>query len=294
MKDKIAGKLLEANLVSQDQLHKALDQQNKDGGSVGQNLVRTGALSEMAYTEFLGKMYSLPTVALSETEISTEVASLIPMDVAVRFGVVPIERRGRVLKVAMANPSNIFAIDDIKFITGMEIQPVVAAESEIKQAIDKYYDSADSLREVLEGLEDDVELVEDEEEQADVGSLSAESENAPVVKLVNSVLVDAVKRGASDIHVECYEKHMRVRYRIDGVLQEMMQPPTKNEERDPLAPQDHVRAGHRRATDSPGWTDQTQGRRQESRPPCVDPALHLRREDRDAYPRQGEPQARSG
>ena len=227
MKDKIAGKLLEANLVSQDQLHKALGLQNKGGGSVGQNLVRTGALSEMAYTEFLGKMYSLPTVTLADLHITTDVASLIPQDVAMRFGVVPIERKGRVLKVAMSNPSNIFAIDDIKFITGMEIQPVVAAETEIKQAIDKYYDSADSLRAVLEGLEDDVELVEDEEEQTDVGALSAESENAPVVKLVNSVLVEAVKRGASDVHIECYEKHMRVRYRIDGVLQEMMQPPTK-------------------------------------------------------------------
>ncbi|RKZ15447.1 type IV-A pilus assembly ATPase PilB [bacterium] len=227
LKDKIAGKLLEANLVSQDQLHKALEQQNKEGGTVGQNLVRTGALSELAYTEFLGKMYSLPTVCLAETEISTEIAALIPQEVATRFGVVPVERRGRVLKVAMANPSNIFAIDDIKFITGMEVQPVVAAESEIKAAINKYYDSADSLREVLEGLEDDVELVEDDDDDVDSGTLSAESEHAPVVKLVNSMLVDAVKRGASDVHVECYEKHMRVRYRVDGILQEMMQPPSK-------------------------------------------------------------------
>jgi type IV pilus assembly protein PilB len=227
LKDKIAGKLLEANLVSQEQLHKALSLQNKEGGSVGQNLVRTGALSEMAYAEFLGKMYSLPTVALKETEISAAVATLIPEDVATRFGVVPIERKGRILKVAMSNPSNIFAIDDIKFITGLEVQPVVAAESEIKDAIDKYFDSADTLQEVLEGLEEDVELVEDEDDETDVGALSAQSENAPVVKLVNSLLVDAVKRGASDIHVECYERQMRVRYRIDGVLQEMMQPPVK-------------------------------------------------------------------
>ena len=181
LKDKIAGKLLEANLVSQEQLHKALSLQNKEGGSVGQNLVRTGALSEMAYAEFLGKMYSLPTVALKETEISAEVATLIPEDVATRFGVVPIERKGRILKVAMSNPSNIFAIDDIKFITGLEVQPVVAAESEIKDAIDKYFDSADTLQEVLEGLEEDVELVEDEDDEQDVGALSAQSENAPVL-----------------------------------------------------------------------------------------------------------------
>ena len=227
MKDKIAGKLLEANLVSQDQLHKALDHQKKEGGSLGQNLVRTGALSEVAYADFLGRMYSLPTVALSQISVQEDVTSLIPADVATRFQVVPIARQGRVLKVAMANPSNIFAIDDIKFITGLEVQPVVCTESDVKQAIDRFYDSADSLKEVLEGLEDDVELVEDEEEDADENRLSAESQNAPVVKLVNSILVDAVKRGASDIHVECYEKHMRVRYRVDGVLQEVMQPPVK-------------------------------------------------------------------
>ena len=226
MKDKIAGKLLEANLVSQDQLQKALDLQRTEGGNVGQNLVRTGALSEIAYAEFLGRMYSLPTTDLKKVEVAPEVSGLIPEDVATRFQVVPIERQGRVLKVAMANPSNIFAIDDIKFITGLEVQPVVCTESDIKEAIDRYYDSADTLQDVLDGLEEDVEVVEDEEEP-DAGALSAESQNAPVVKLVNSLLVDAVKRGASDIHIECYEKHMRVRYRVDGVLQEMMQPPVK-------------------------------------------------------------------
>jgi len=227
LKDKIAGKLLEANLVSQDQLHKAIDSQQKEGGSLGQNLVRTGALSEVAYADFLGRMYSLPTVALAEMTVQDEVAALIPADVATRFQVVPVARQGRVLKVAMANPSNIFAIDDIKFITGLEVQPVVCTESDVKAAIDKYYDSADSLKQVLENLEDDVEIVEEEEEDADANRLSAESQNAPVVKLVNSILVDAVKRGASDIHVEIYEKTMRVRYRIDGILQEVMAPPIK-------------------------------------------------------------------
>jgi type IV pilus assembly protein PilB len=139
---------------------------------------------------------------------------------------VPISRQGRVLKVAMANPSNIFAIDDIKFITGLDVQPVVCTETEIKSAIDRYYDSADSLASVLENLEEDIELVE-EKDDLDAGALAAESLNAPVVKLVNSLLSDAVKRGASDIHIEPYEKMMRVRYRIDGVLQEMMNPPTK-------------------------------------------------------------------
>jgi type IV pilus assembly protein PilB len=226
LKDKIAGKLLEANLVSQDQLQRALELQKNEGGSVGQNLVRSGAISEIAYAEFLGKMYSLPAIQLSKVEIDQDVTGLIPEDVATRFQVVPITRQGRVLRVAMANPSNIFAIDDIKFITGLEVQPVVCTESDIKAAIDRFYDSADTLKEVLEGLEEDVELVE-EEEEPDTSALSVQSQNAPVVKLVNSLLVDAVKRGASDIHIECYEKHVRVRYRIDGVLQEMMQPPVK-------------------------------------------------------------------
>ena len=226
MKDKIAGKLLEADLVSQDQLQKALESQKREGGSVGQNLVRTGAISEGAYADFLGRMYNLPTVKMSEQAVDPEVAALIPEEVATRFQVVPISRQGRVLKVAMANPSNIFAIDDIKFITGLDVQPVVCTESEIKSAIDRYYDSADSLASVLENLEEDIELVE-EKDDLDAGALAAESLNAPVVKLVNSLLSDAVKRGASDIHIEPYEKMMRVRYRIDGVLQEMMNPPTK-------------------------------------------------------------------
>ena len=226
MKDKIAGKLLEADLVSQDQLQKAIEEQSRSGGSLGLNLVKTGALSEGAYADFLGKMYNLPTVSLETREVDHDVTALIPADVATRFQVVPLERHGRILTVAMANPANIFAIDDIKFITGLEVQPVVCTESDIRAAIDKFYDSADSLKEVLEGLEEDIEVVEEQEED-DAGALSAASENAPVVKLVNSLLSDAVKRGASDIHIECYERHMRVRYRIDGVLQEMMNPPHK-------------------------------------------------------------------
>ncbi len=226
MKDKIAGKLLEADLISQEQLQKAIQQQQKEGGSLGINLVKTGALSETAYAGFLGKLYDLPIVSLEGKEVDAEVTALIPADVATRFQVVPLERQGRVLKVAMSNPSNVFAIDDIKFITGLEVQPVVCTESDIRAAIDKFYDSADSLKEVLEGLEEDIEVVEEQEEE-DPNALSAASENAPVVKLVNSLLSDAVKRGASDIHIESYEKSMRVRYRIDGVLQEMMNPPYK-------------------------------------------------------------------
>ncbi len=136
----------------------------------------------------------------------------------------PIARRGRVLTVAMANPSNIFAIDDIKFITGLDVQPAVAGEMAIKKAIDKYYATTDSLASIMEGIEDDIELVEDSGDD-DVGA--QEGQNAPVVKLVNTLLAEAVKMGASDIHIEPYEKNLRVRYRVDGVLQEVMEPPVK-------------------------------------------------------------------
>ena len=190
---------------------------------------------------------------------------------ATRFQVVPIERQGRVLKVAMANPSNIFAIDDIKFITGLEVKPVVCTESEIHAAIDRYFDSADSLKQVLEGIEEDVELVEDEEEP-DANTLSEESQNAPVVKLVNSLLVDAVSRGASDIHIECYEKHMRVRYRAAGDDAA----PRADEERHRLAPEDHVRARHRRAPGPSGRSHQAEGGSEEGRSACLHPAMHLR------------------
>ncbi len=225
-------------------------------------------------------------------DVSTDVTSLIPEDVATRFQVVPVARTGRVLKVAMANPSNIFAIDDIKFITGLEVQPVVCTETEIKGAIDRYYDSADSLKEVLEGLEEDVEIVEEEDDNADVGSLSAESENAPVVKLVNSMLVDAVKRGASDIHVECYERAMRVRYRVDGILQEMMSPPVKMKSAiiSRLKIMSELDIAERRVPQDGRIKLKVGEKKVDMR--VSSSALHLRRKSRDAYPGQGEPEAR--
>ncbi len=226
IKDKIAGRLLEANLISQDDLNKAVELQKKDGGSLGLCLVRAGAISDNAYAEFLGKVYNLPVVNIEKLEISRESLALIPADVATKFQVLPLRREGRILTVAMSNPSNIFAIDDIKFITGLDVQPVVCGEASIKRAIDANYDSADSLAAIMQGLEADIEIVEDEEDEEALSGQES-SQNAPVVKLVNTVLAEAVKMGASDIHVEPYEKHLRVRYRIDGVLEPMMEPPFK-------------------------------------------------------------------
>ena len=225
MKDNIANQLVDSSLISQDQLELALQEQGKAGGSLGYNLVKTGAISEKAFSEFLSQIYGVPALDLDEINPEDHSVELIPPEVATKFQVVPVSREGRVLTVAMANPDNIFAIDDIKFITGLEVRPVVATETAIKRAIDRFYDSADSLAEVMRDMEDDFEIVEDIDD--DAGLSEVQSEDAPVVKLVNSLIADAVNKGASDIHIEPFEKKLRVRYRIDGVLHEMMSPPFK-------------------------------------------------------------------
>ncbi len=225
MKDKIANQLVESSLISQQQLELALTEQTKSGGSLGYNLVKTGAISEKAFAEFLSQTYNAPAVDLDDLEADEHSIELIPPEVATKFQVVPIKREGRILTVAMANPDNIFAIDDIKFITGLEVRPVVATETAIKRAIDRFYESADSLAEVMKDMQEDFEIVEEMDDES--GVAEAMSEDAPVVKLVNSLIADAVNKGASDIHVEPFEKKLRVRYRIDGVLHEMMSPPYK-------------------------------------------------------------------
>ena len=223
-KDKVAIRLLEANLIDEAALAKAREVQKKDGGSLGQALIKSGAIDEASYVTFLGKVYNLPVVALDKAVVDVACIDLIPGDVATKFQVLPINRAGRVLTVAMANPSNIFAIDDIKFITGLDVQPAVAGEMAIKKAIDKYYATTDSLAQIMEGIEDDIEVVEDDDNDDITGQ---DGQNAPVVKLVNTLLAEAVKVGASDIHIEPYERNMRVRYRIDGILSEVMEPPIK-------------------------------------------------------------------
>jgi type IV pilus assembly protein PilB len=225
LNDNIADQLLDSSLITQEQLELALSEQGKSGGSLGYNLVKTGAISEKAFSEFLSQEYQVPAVDLDDLHADEDSVELIPSEVATKFQVVPVKREGRILTVAMANPDNIFAIDDIKFITGLEVKPVVATETSIKRAIDRFYDSADSLAEVMRDMEEDFEIVEEMEE--DLGLTEAQSEDAPVVKLVNSLISDAVNKAASDIHIEPFEKSLRVRFRIDGVLHEMMAPPIK-------------------------------------------------------------------
>ncbi len=228
MTDRIGELLLREKLISEEQLQNAVDEQKKNGGRLGYNLTKLGYISEQDLTVFLSKQYGIPTVDLSSQEIDADTVKLIPEDVAQKYQVIPVSRTGATLVVAMADPSNIFAIDDIKFLTGYNVEPLVASDAAIKSAIEEYYE-ADTMG--LEGVlnefdESEMEVVQEEEEM-DISDLKKAVEDAPVVKLVNLILTDAIKKGASDIHIEPYEKSFRVRYRVDGVLMEVMKPPLK-------------------------------------------------------------------
>ncbi len=222
------GELLVRNkLIDEKQLAKALEEQKSTGGRLGASLVKLGYLKEEDLAAFLSRQYGVPSINLSEFEIDESVIKLIPAEVVQKYQLIPVNRAGSTLIVAMADPSNIFAIDDIKFMTGYNVEVVVAAEASVKTAIDKYYDQSASFDDVMGDLDDiDLEVIDDADE-IDTGELEKASEDAPVVKLVNLILTDAIKKGASDIHVEPYEKSFRVRYRIDGVLHEVMKPPLK-------------------------------------------------------------------
>ena len=230
MVDRLGELLVREKLITADQLKKAIEEQRSSGGRLGYNLAKLGYVNEKDLTIFLSKQYGIPAVDLATTEIDPEIIKQIPQDVANKYQVIPISRTGSTLVIAMADPSNIFAIDDLKFLTGYNIDSVVASEVAIKDAIEKHYSSHEEemlLGDVLtEFDESEMQIVHDEE-QVDVNDLKKAVEDAPVVKLVNLILTDAIKRGASDIHVEPYEKSFRFRYRVDGVLSEFMKPPLK-------------------------------------------------------------------
>src|SRR6266850_6034661 len=190
---------------------------------LGEMLIKAGLLSQQ---------YGVPAINLAKIEIDESVVKLIPSEVAQKYLIMPVSRTGATLTISMVDPTNVFAMDDIKFMTGYNVEPVVASEVAIKDAIDKYYGSSHQLElkkvmdQMVETDPDSLELLEDEEE-LDLQRLEAATEEAPVVKLVNLILSDSIKRGASDIHIEPYEKDFRVRFRIDGVLYEIMNPPLK-------------------------------------------------------------------
>jgi len=225
--ERIGELLVKENLLTSEQLRKARDEAKTKGGRLGAQITKLGFLQESELSDFVAKQYGVPAVNLDEFEIDPAVIKLIPEDVATKHTVVPVNRAGSTLILATADPSNIFAIDDIKFLTGYNVEVVVASEESIKRAIERAYDQGEDLSEVMEGFDDsDFEVIQDSDD-LDVTELARESEDAPVVKLVNLILTDAVKRSASDIHIEPYEKSFRVRYRIDGVLYEVMKPPLK-------------------------------------------------------------------
>lgn len=225
----IGEMLLRESLITREQLDKALKEQKQGGTRIGFSLVSSGAISETELTRLLSRQYRVPAVDLSEVEVDEKILQLVPADFAGKHLILPLRRVGRTLTVAMVNPTDLSVVDDLKFITRFDVDAVVAGEYSLRMAIDRYYEvTNDRLGDLLEELEEqDVELVEEEEEVYSTMQLQAQVEEAPVVRLINGFLTDAVRRGASDIHIEPYEKELRVRYRIDGVLQEIMKPPIR-------------------------------------------------------------------
>ena len=216
--------LVREKLISLQQLRDAQVEQQRSGQNLGYTLAKLGYISDHEITNFLSTQYRLPAVTLDDYEVEAEVIKLVSREVCEKHKILPVSRSGSSLIVAMANPTNLHAIDDIKFLTGYNVEPVVASETAIQTAIEHYYTVGPSYEEVMADLEledNDIDFSADEEE---INALELEraSEDAPVVRLVNVLLLNAIRKGCSDIHVEPYEKHLRVRYRIDGVLHEEM------------------------------------------------------------------------
>jgi type IV pilus assembly protein PilB len=225
--ERIGELLVKENLLTKEQLRDARAEAKGTGNRLGAQITKMGLLDESALADFVAKQYGVPSINLDEFEIDRAVIELVPEEVAIKHNVIPVNRAGSTLILATADPSNIFALDDIKFLTGYNIQAVVASEDAIRRSVDRYYDKASSLEDVMGDFDDsDIDLIQ-ESDDVDAAELAKASEDAPVVKLVNLILTDAVKKVASDIHIEPYEKSFRVRYRIDGVLYEVMKPPMK-------------------------------------------------------------------
>ena len=271
MVSKLGEMLVKAQLITDAQLEEVMKVQRREGGKLGSLVVRAGYCSDQDIVSFLGMQYGVPAADLEQwPAIEPSVIALVPKDLALRHKVLPLQRTGNVLTLAMSDPTDIFAMDDVRFHTGYNVDPVVSSEMGLARAVEKYYGGNSAIRladatvargaqgqsmlngnlpgmnifgededhfdlsELEQELDADAEYDagDDEDDSVNVGSLRRGSEDAPVVKLVNMVLVDAIKRGASDIHIEPYEKNYRIRFRIDGILQEVMRPNLKL--KDPL------------------------------------------------------------
>ena len=228
--DRLGDLLIREGLITKEQLDKALQEQKSNGQRLGFNLVKMGFVQETEITKMLARQYRMPAVDLARFEVDPKIVKLIPADVALKHLVLPLKREGRTLTVAMADPTNLSVIDDLKFITRYDIFPVIAGEYTLRMALDKHYEQVDAqLDSLLKDMEEEgeaaeLEVLQQEEEEQGSG---VSADDAPVVKLINAILTDAVKRGASDIHIEPFEHELRVRYRIDGALSEVMKPPLK-------------------------------------------------------------------
>ncbi len=233
MSSRLGEMLIKESLITPEQLRQAIDHQKKHGGRLGTALIKLGFVKDDDITNVLSRQYGVPSINLKYYDVDAAVIKLIPQDTAVRYQIVPLSRVGSTLTIAMTDPTNVFAMDDIKFMTGFNVEPVVASESAIVEAISKFYGDVQSVEELTKVMKDltgddagDLELAAEEQEM-NLADLERAAEEAPIIKLVNLILTDAVKRGASDIHIEPYEKELRVRFRVDGILQEVMEPPLK-------------------------------------------------------------------
>jgi type IV pilus assembly protein PilB len=239
---RIGELLLKEKRITVEQLQEALNHQRQHGGKLGFNLVKLGFVKDAEIASLLSKQYGVPSISLPEFEIDPAVIKLVPAETAQKYQIVPLARAGATLTIAMTDPTNVFAMDDLRFMTGYNVEPVVASETAVLQALEKYYGkapgngaaaSASALEVASRALEEmpvpadgDVEVLDDLEEIS-AETLAKQGEEAPIIKLVNVLLMSAIQKGASDIHIEPYEKELRVRYRIDGVLYNIMSPPMK-------------------------------------------------------------------
>ncbi len=231
MSARLGELLIKQRLLTADKLEEALEYQRHNGGRLGSCLVKLGYVSDDDVIAVLSRQYGVPSINLKYYEVEPEVLKLVPRETAVRYEVVPLSRVGSTLTIAMTDPTNVFAMDDIKFMTGYIVEPVVASESSINHAIHRYYgelvanEELDRVMKDLAGEEASLEIAA--EDEIDFAALEQSADEAPIIRLVNLVLSDAVARGASDIHLEPYEKEFRVRFRIDGVLQTVTTPPLR-------------------------------------------------------------------
>ena len=247
---RIGELLLKEKRITPEQLQEALNYQRQNGGKLGFNLIKLGFVKDDEITALLSKQYGVPSIALGQFDVDANVVKLVPSETALKYQIIPLSRSGATLTIAMTDPTNVFAMDDIKFMTGYNVEPVVASETAVVDAITKYYgktgttngngggyaaSSAPSALEVASKALDDMPVLSDtgdvevleEFEEISAEALAKQGEEAPVIKLVNVILMSAIQKGASDIHIEPYEKELRVRYRIDGILYNIMQPSMK-------------------------------------------------------------------